>query len=251
MKIIFFSISIYAFSYNMHRYLGDNLCKLLEKDGNTGINNTLQEPCSEASLWADKVKSEQKYKWTSKLHYINLYECNAKIDEDYIQKECKEEKCIVPAIIKSFNKEYPLNKEENLKFLIHIAQDFFQPLHIHGAYGGGNGYMITRNKKGKNKTMNLHQFFDGELFEHFVKKENYKPVINHCVNYDYNIKSVVYKRIKKSMDIACYFYTKLSGKRYIIFEDFYERDVIRQVLDDYFYFSYNMFFSFFNFINLK
>ncbi len=248
MKILWFAVSVFSFSYNMHRYLGDNLCRLLEKEG---INMTLREPCGEASIWADKVKTDQKYKWTSKLHYINLNECKSDYDEKYVQTQCKDEECIVPAIIHSYNHNYALNNEENLKFLMHITQDFFQPLHTHGAYGGGNGYVIIRNKKGYNKTMNLHQFFDGEMFEHFIKKENYTPDINHCPSTNYDIKSSVYKRIKKSMDLACYFYTKLDGKRYIIFEEFYEPMVIRQVLDDYFYFAYNMFFNYFNFVTLN
>jgi hypothetical protein len=103
-----------------------------------------------ASTWADKIKREPKYCWTPPLHYISIFGCNHTLSslEEEIKQYCegKDNVCLYNGI-KAFSK--PRNIEE-FKFLIHLTQDLFQPLHTYGPYRGGTKYNVVLHDKFKN-----------------------------------------------------------------------------------------------------
>lgn len=246
MKIIYLVTSILGFSYNIHRYLGTNLCNLLQKDNKfTSLNETLQgESCDQASIWADEVKLVYKYRWTSVLHFINIYECKKKYNIKYIENACNGGFCIYKGIINTYEGRYNnLNKTENIKLLLHLTQDFFQPFHIYGLFNGGNDLELIRNKNGRNKTVNLHQLFDDEMFEYFIKTENYVPSVDLTKNLETcsNLHVLLLKNLENTMQIACDFYNKIPESGYVIFEELYDREKIKFLLDSYFDFAYNLF----------
>lgn len=235
---------IVSFSYSVHDYLGKTTCNLLANNSKIvydKINNIFTTDCGEASIWADRVKRNSKYSWTKKLHYIKITECS--VDTRNLMEYCKNKECIVFALINfindlKVNNFTLLTKEETLKMVFHLIQDFSQPLHLYGNYSGGNGFKIIRNKNGRNKTTNLHSFYDKELIDHFLKESNYTPSFNYSKNVQ-NIDSFVYSMIPDILLTACDIYTQISSTQYIIFEDFYNenKEKISENFDRYFYFA--------------
>jgi hypothetical protein len=86
------------------------------------------------STWADQIKRNPRYRWTSTLHYVNPKDDEpSHCDFDY-GRDCNDEKCIVGAL---FNfSQVVVNRRldertrtDALKFLVHFLGDIHQPLH--------------------------------------------------------------------------------------------------------------------------
>ena len=85
--------------------------------------------------WADEIKRQPRYRWTSTLHYSNPKDDEpAQCGYDY-QRDCPDQKCVVGAIF-NFTAVYDPQRqhsadvrEEALKFLVHFVGDMHQPLH--------------------------------------------------------------------------------------------------------------------------
>ena len=243
-----------CYSFHTHSYLGTTLENYLEKNDTRMFDNVksiLLEPLGEASVWADRVKFQKGYGWTRSLHYIDILECNKHIDEGIVDHYC-ENKCIVTALqnftsvlkhqVNTFNTTMP--NKDLFKFILHFLQDFNQPMHLLGYNRGGNSYEIIRNKNGRNKTMNLHSFWDSELPEYFI--ENYGPYLPNKITVQKISNSEEYKNmlintLNKNINIACS--KKLNdnpdGKHYIVFEDYFKADEIRLLFDNYMFLAVN------------
>jgi hypothetical protein len=249
----FFKVAV-GYSFKTHSYLGTTLENYLEKNNTEMFDNVksiLLEPLGEASVWADRVKFQKEYAWTRQLHYIDILECNKNIDQDIVDHYCGY-KCIVSALqnfttilkhqVKTSNNTIPA--KELFKFVLHFLQDFNQPMHLMGFFRGGNSYKIIRNKNGRNRTMNLHSFWDSELPAYFI--ENYGPYLPDKINIEKINDSKEYKEmliriLNKNMNIICS--KKLNSDpnaiNYIIFEDYFEANEFRLLFDNYMFLAVN------------
>lgn len=238
MKPIFLVSLVVSFSFKTHRYLGNTLCSL-----NSILNDKLNNSCGEASIWADKVKRSDFYKWTSRLHYTGITSCQENYTKEDGNKDCGTG-CILSGILNTYNKRFNLSDEDNTKLFLHLTQDLFQPLHLYGIFRGGNNVVLTRNKNGRNKTLNLHQLLDGEIFNHFLETENYiPPSKTFCKNKNifFNMEDALYKIVNNILPIGCEIYNRIPETKYIIFEDFYDKYMVKFLLDSYFKFTDEIF----------
>jgi len=117
-----------------------------------------------ASVWADHIKSNSDFDYLKPLHYVNLPEDASSYDA---KRDCKNNACVVGGIL-DFTQQLKSTKNENkqlaLRMLIHLIGDIHQPLHA-GLYKdrGGNWFEIQY----KNKTVNLHRFWDNHAVKRF------------------------------------------------------------------------------------
>jgi hypothetical protein len=118
-------------------------------------NERLQDICT----WADEVRSQSQYSWSSNLHFVNPQhdpvdnECSFSMSRD-----CDNNFCVVGAVLNytdQLDRGYG-NQEEALKFLTHFVADMHQPLHVCGVYTGGNSFTV----KFYGSNTNLHSLLD-------------------------------------------------------------------------------------------
>ena len=260
MLCLFLLISgINAYFYKTHYYLGE----LISDD----LKSKLKiDSFGEISTWADKVKRTPKYSWSRTLHYIDITNCESEISvNDY----CENFNCIYFGILNmtndlKYNRKYDTfndndNDNDNIKFLIHFLQDFNQPMHLLGFYRGGNDYPINLKYKNKIKKTNIHTLWDSILPEYYIENFNYT-----CTYIDQKYFSNINEyslyltlKLKENLQIGCKytrdfytkkfytrdfytkkfytrdFYTKFSQENFVEFDDYFDKDVIRKLFDNY------------------
>lgn len=162
--LITFSISVKSFAWSekghtlvaqiAFNYLDPTTRKVLTEylDGMT---------IQEAANWMDAIKSDKKYDYLKKLHYINA-DRGQNISEDNGEN-------IIGMLTKTIEelKNYKQLTKEEVKFklciIFHLVGDLHQPLHVgYGDDKGGNNYQINFYGRGTN----LHSFYDSGIIEH-------------------------------------------------------------------------------------
>ncbi len=116
----------------------------------------------EISTWADEVRSQQKYRDTVPLHYVNFPRgtCNY-----LVRTSCRDGRCIVEELSRQVRRmaDHRLTDGERavaLAFVIHYVGDIHQPLHAGWVDDrGGNDFQVRVGRKG----MNLHALWDDFL----------------------------------------------------------------------------------------
>ncbi|MGL2963900.1 S1/P1 nuclease [Flavobacterium sp. RSB2_4_14] len=115
----------------------------------------------EAANWMDDIKSDKKYDYMRKLHYINADRGQSIVPNN--------EENIIGAITKTIEelKNYKTLSKEDVKIKIciifHLIGDLHQPLHVgYGEDRGGNNFQINFYGKGTN----LHSFYDSGIIEY-------------------------------------------------------------------------------------
>jgi hypothetical protein len=214
----------------VHRFLGQTLEDHLYTN-NIDLYDKIHSdlngfPFSNVSVWADQVKRTKKYSWSRRLHYTDIDSCC--ISDDY---SC--DNCIFSAIndIIEHKNTHNLTREENIKFLLHFLQDINQPLHSFGYKKGGNQYKIIRNKRHRNRTMNLHAFFDNELPLYYIKNYYYEYTGNHS----YSLTNIV----NFNLYLACNYIYNIKD-HFIIFEEYFDHRIIKSLFDNYMSLSLNL-----------
>jgi hypothetical protein len=119
----------------------------------------------------------------------------------------------------------------NFKFLLHFMQDFNQPMHLLGYSHGGNGDTLIVSRNGRNRTINLHAFWDTYIPEYFIKNYDYKyhgttSKISNLSEY----KEFLMNILDTNQKIACKIY---PTKNYIIFEEYYKPEILVALFDNY------------------
>ncbi|CAB4396967.1 unnamed protein product [Rhizophagus irregularis] len=146
--------------------------------------------------WADRVKFTPKYRFTSRMHYINAPRNNPPDSCTVIYTPGKID--VLNAIHNYTNRLDPKSnldfwsRAEALRFLVHFLGDLHQPLHVAAKFRGGNGAkaifeghkttlhyiwdsrLINKHIRelGYNFTFsddNANNFYDGPFFEPYVK----------------------------------------------------------------------------------
>lgn len=248
---------VYGYGYNAHGYLGglsDKYLGLYEPKLYKNITNLISSDIHSISSWADKVKRNKKYAWTSSLHYIDILECNLdKYDKYIIDKYC-ENNCIISAIKDLVNSlkyninynykigdaftggAYILTPDEQLKFLIHFIQDFNQPMHLLGYSRGGNSLKVNMYMDGKNRTTNMHFIWDSLLPEYYIDNYAYTVPIERIylpINFtiDNLLETILDNNIK---DVSCKIYPDTNEPIvYLIFNDYFKDEYFKLLFDNY------------------
>lgn len=115
-----------------------------------------------ASVWADHIKSDERFNYLKPMHYVNLPKAASQYNR---ARDCKKDKCIVEAI-KTFSRvaKTGSRKEQRLalRMIIHLIGDIHQPLHAGLKEDrGGNWYEV----KYEDSTVSLHKLWDHQLVE--------------------------------------------------------------------------------------
>jgi hypothetical protein len=246
---------ICCYAYKSHTFLGfiaDEYLSTNEPIIYNKITTQLNgQTIASVSTWADKVK--QKQQWSKKLHYIDILECNKDNYTDKIVDKYCGKGCIVNTIIdytlqvkqlnnlliiqdNSYKPKEPPTNEEKLKFLIHFIQDFNQPMHLLGYDNGGNKMEIIVNRNGRNRTTNMHAFWDQIIPEYYIKNY-YKYNDTKIANNNLNVHQLVYIVLNKNMKIGCKVYPKTN---YIKFESYFNENNLHELFDNYLFMMVNI-----------
>lgn len=136
-----------------------------------------EEYLSSVATWADQVKHETAYKWSSGLHFINTpdWACNYNETRDWGCAEHSKSAlpCNVAGAVQNYSErlltETGTQQQEALKFLIHYVGDIHQPLHVAFASDlGGNTQKGTYEPL--NATSTLHGIWDYEMIDEAMLK---------------------------------------------------------------------------------
>ncbi|WP_158829123.1 S1/P1 nuclease [Mucilaginibacter lacusdianchii] len=125
------------------------------------------ESMAEVSTWADENKDRNTAPW----HFLNLP--LGLSHAEFVKAVQQSDNNVYTAILKVENtlkdKSLPLDqKNEALKYLIHLVGDAHQPMHVSRKEDkGGNTIQLRYEDKGTN----LHSLWDGRLIDH----ENLSP----------------------------------------------------------------------------
>lgn len=223
---------INGFGFNFHKFLGKTFDIYLEKQNKTmyqDIKSQLNGMTFEnMSIWADKVKTNPRYRWTKNLHYIDIEECGKVIDPE---RYC-ESGCIYTSLNFLSKHNYAnLTKTENVQLLVHLLQDLFQPLHSCGFFRGGNDKNIIlkrRNINSKGRKINYHQLFDSFLPEYFTKNKGGYSIKNIKDTIDY------VEILQTNLDLCCKINWNVTE---MYLEDFYDsiggNNYYNKLIDNY------------------
>jgi len=167
-SLIVLTIALVAWGQKGHKAIAAIAEKHLTTNAKTIINSYLKgETMSDASTWADEISNDPQYKKTASWHYINLPLGLTKEQfTDYVIKQDKDN--VYTAILKAEanlkdKTLSPAQKNQALKFLIHLVGDAHQPMHVSRAEDkGGNNVQVRFNGDGTN----LHALWDGKLIDH-------------------------------------------------------------------------------------
>ncbi|WP_184549856.1 S1/P1 nuclease [Mucilaginibacter sp. FT3.2] len=125
------------------------------------------ESMTDASSWADEIRGDQKYRKTFSWHFLNLPLGLSR--DQFVEAVGKQDKDnIYTAILKAEAnlKDQGLTtdqKNEALKFLIHLVGDAHQPMHVSRAEDkGGNDIQVRYDNNGTN----LHSLWDSKMIDH-------------------------------------------------------------------------------------
>jgi len=167
-SLIVLTIALVSWGQKGHKAIASIAEKHLKTNTKTIVSSYLKgETMSEASTWADEISNDPQYKKTASWHYINLPLGLTKEQfTDYVIKQDKDN--IYTAILKAEAnlKDKTLSlaqKNQALKFLIHLVGDAHQPMHVSRVEDkGGNDVQVRFNGDGTN----LHALWDGKLIDH-------------------------------------------------------------------------------------
>jgi hypothetical protein len=116
---------------------------------------------ADAANWMDVIKSDKKYDYMRKLHYINADRGQSILPND--------DENIIGALTRTIDelKNYKSLSKEDVKIKIciifHLIGDLHQPLHVgYGEDRGGNNFQINFYGRGTN----LHSFYDSGIIEY-------------------------------------------------------------------------------------
>jgi len=117
--------------------------------------------------WADQIRSQPAYKWTSPLHFADTPDWACV----YKTTDCEHDACVVTAIANYTTRQVQGNlpltqKVDALKFFVHFVGDIHQPLHV-GFIGNLGGNKLTGKFLGK--TTNLHSLWDSAIIDKVMK----------------------------------------------------------------------------------
>lgn len=142
----------------------------------TLLRNDTSDYLANVATWADSVRYSKWAQFTGVFHFIDAkdnppYNCTVDLDRD-----CKEEGCVVTAIgnytSQILDPSVPAwLRAQAAKFVIHFVSDIHQPLHDEDVSKGGNGIQVLF----EGSELNLHHVWDSSIAEKWVGGTKKKP----------------------------------------------------------------------------
>lgn len=214
--------AVHAYGYLGHYVIGEVTYRTLSDQSlaymrECGYLDAFNGSLGLASVWADVLKRNPKYRWTSVLHYydidndppsycgifeppksnrsLNLYNevgralrnatsCEPNHVSGHRSSEFARQ---VPARVGTPQTTCCASKFHS-SMLWHLLQDFYQPLHLTGKARGGNEIWFVKN----GKRYNLHRFWDSGVLDLLMKDVlGYNYTDTQAVNYFYEKMSTV------------------------------------------------------------
>jgi len=190
-------LSSFGWGYDGHRIVGKIASFYLTEKAKSKVRKLIgNESLAEVSTWADEVRREDAYSWSSKLHYINFPRNSSEIDLD---RDCRDGACVVGAIDR-FSTELAdpsLSRKERveaLKFLVHFVGDIHQPFHVsYASDRGGNRVKTDYNEE----QPNLHSVWDTHLIKTRMGDGDWKALARELKN---EITVINRRRWKRTLD---------------------------------------------------
>jgi hypothetical protein len=117
-----------------------------------------------ASVWADDVRSDNKYAYSYNWHFQNLKDGMTRTELQHLIDNPKSEGEHLFYALDSLTKSLKHNKNdvEALKFIVHFAADFYQPMHLGRLSDRGGNDVIIR---WFGRDIRLHQLWDTQMLE--------------------------------------------------------------------------------------
>ncbi|KAG7100155.1 hypothetical protein E1B28_001934 [Marasmius oreades] len=149
-----------AVGYVAMQFLAPNALSFVK----SSLGATYDESLGVAATWADEVKSQAAYRWSSSLHFIDA-EDSPPISCSVVEsRDCQNNNCILGAIANYTVRVVDTSlsaaqRQEALKFLDHFLGDVGQPLHVEAAAVGGNDIDV----KCSGSSTNLHSVWDSGM----------------------------------------------------------------------------------------
>ena len=148
-----------------HRVICDIAWRNLSAKAKPEVSKLLvkakQKTFASSCVWADKIKSKSRYKFTKVHHYLNVPESATQID---MSRDCGHKGCVVEAVEAYANvlrgketADYINDPAKALMFLGHFVGDLHQPLHVSYARDWGGNSIYLRGSFGK---VALHYLWD-------------------------------------------------------------------------------------------
>lgn len=140
----------------------DDVKSLLAETAKRMGFNTYAESC----VWADKVRSNNRYNWLKPLHYMNITKGDTSVSLDYCENKNRNKPTCVLTAIEYFYAQWrdsslsQAKRDEALLLFSHFTADIHQPLHV--AYKDDRGG-TRRNVIFEGKLMSLHSLWDGDI----------------------------------------------------------------------------------------
>ncbi|ROW13719.1 hypothetical protein VPNG_04604 [Cytospora leucostoma] len=142
----------------------------------TLLRNDTGDYLANVATWADSVRYSKWAQYTGVYHFIDAkddppHNCSVDLDRD-----CKEEGCVVTAIqnytSQVLDPEMPAwLRAQAAKFVVHFVSDIHQPLHDEDVEKGGNGIGVLW----EGSELNLHHVWDTSIAERLVGGVRKKP----------------------------------------------------------------------------
>lgn len=177
---LFIPHSVFAWGETGHKTIGELAEKHLTPKAKNEVKKLLgSEDMASASVWADVVRSNPKYRFQSRWHYINLKDGQTykKLSE---KNKTRSQENVVWAInlmvkiLKDQASHPRVNKPQALKLLIHFVGDLHQPLHAGRRVDRGGNQLYVRFF---NRIYRLHEVWDSEIIKRLGL--NYKELVEH------------------------------------------------------------------------
>lgn len=181
---MFFSLIIvfnsYAWDAVGHRIVADIAYHNLNGKARSGCDKLLgKKGMIYQATWADEVRSDSSYNYSSAWHYQNLAEnlSNSAL-QNLLGNPLLEGEHVFFAIEKMTERlKRDKNDAEALKFLVHFVGDVHQPMHLgHAADLGGNTLKVNWFRN----ATNLHSVWDGRIIE--AKRMSYTEYSDYLQN---------------------------------------------------------------------
>jgi len=120
---------------------------------------------AESCLWADKIRSDQSYRWAKPLHYMNLARGDLSVTESKCFNVGRKPNCVGSAIDHYHKRWRDTSLDQNqrdqaLLLFSHFVADIHQPLHV--AYRDDRGG-TRQNVVFEGKLMSLHSLWDSDI----------------------------------------------------------------------------------------
>jgi hypothetical protein len=160
--------SAWSWGQTGHRVVGELAQAKLSPKALAAVNQLLAgqpEPTlAGVSTWADEVRDQPAWKWTTPMHWVNFPKGQCRFDA---ARDCHQGLCVVQAVVRYqqelADEQLPLpQRREALMFLVHFVGDMHQPLHAgYQVDRGGNDFQISYLRDG----WNLHSVWDSLIVD--------------------------------------------------------------------------------------